>query len=97
MKAMSRGCANAENRPQPIMEEVMLLAVDSGIGLYVRNNYPREVNEFPAEKILLFVHGASYPTVLQSCDFFVAATYSLVRRKQWRAHQFLTRISREFQ
>lgn len=81
MKAMSRGCANAENCPQPIMEEFMLLALDPGIGLYVRNNYPREVNEFPAEKILLFVHGASDPTVLQSCDVFASVIYSLPRRK----------------
>lgn len=54
--------ANAENDPQLIMEEFMVPAVDSGISLYVRNKHPQGVNLFPGEKILLYVHGATYPS-----------------------------------
>ena len=44
------------------MEEFMVPAVEPGINLYVRNKHPQGVNTFPAEKILLFVHGATYPS-----------------------------------
>ena len=53
--------ANAANDPQLVMEEFMVPAVDPGISLYVRNKHPQGVNLFPGEKILLFVHGATYP------------------------------------
>ncbi|HEV2549801.1 MAG TPA: alpha/beta fold hydrolase [Stellaceae bacterium] len=36
-------------------------AADPGIELYLRNKHPAGVESFPAEKILLFVHGATYP------------------------------------
>jgi pimeloyl-ACP methyl ester carboxylesterase len=32
-----------------------------GIELYLRNKRPAEVKSFPAERILLYVHGATYP------------------------------------
>jgi len=48
--------------PQVTMEEFMVPAADSGIQLYVRNKHPKGVNQFPAEKILLYVHGATYPS-----------------------------------
>jgi len=48
--------------PILVMEEFMVPAVDPGINLYVRNKHPQGVNTFPAEKILLFVHGATYPS-----------------------------------
>jgi len=54
--------AYAANGPQPVMEEFMVPAVDPGISLYVRNKHPQGVNKFPAEKILLYVHGATYPS-----------------------------------
>jgi pimeloyl-ACP methyl ester carboxylesterase len=34
---------------------------DPGIGLYVRNKHAAGMSAFPAEKILLYVHGATYP------------------------------------
>jgi pimeloyl-ACP methyl ester carboxylesterase len=43
------------------MEEFMVPAADPGISLYVRNKHPEGVNRFRAEKIVLFVHGATYP------------------------------------
>lgn len=47
--------------PKLAMEEFMVPAVDAGVQLYVRNKHPQGVNKFPGEKILLFVHGATYP------------------------------------
>ena len=35
---------------------------DSGINLYVRNKHPHGVNNFPSDRILLYVHGATYPS-----------------------------------
>jgi pimeloyl-ACP methyl ester carboxylesterase len=48
--------------PQIAMEEFMVPAVDPGIQLYVRNKHPQGVKKFPADKILLYVHGATYPS-----------------------------------
>jgi pimeloyl-ACP methyl ester carboxylesterase len=43
------------------MEEFMVPAVDPGISLYVRNKRPQGVTQFSADKILLYVHGSTYP------------------------------------
>jgi len=48
--------------PKIAMEEFMVPATDAGIQLYVRNKHPQGVRKFPAEKILLYVHGATYPS-----------------------------------
>ena len=42
-------------------EEFMIPAVDPGISLFVRNKHPVDQTAFPPGKILLFVHGATYP------------------------------------
>jgi pimeloyl-ACP methyl ester carboxylesterase len=42
-------------------ESYRIPAADSGIELYIRNKHPAGVSNFSAEKILLFVHGATYP------------------------------------
>jgi pimeloyl-ACP methyl ester carboxylesterase len=42
-------------------EEFMVPALDPGIELYVRNRHPAGVTRFAPERILLFVHGATYP------------------------------------
>ncbi len=44
------------------MEEFMVPAVDPGISLYVRNKHPAGMKKFAADKILLYVHGATYPS-----------------------------------
>jgi pimeloyl-ACP methyl ester carboxylesterase len=44
------------------MEEFMVPAVDPGISLYVRNKRPQGVTQFSADKILLYVHGSTYPS-----------------------------------
>ncbi len=47
---------------QPLaMEEFMVPSDTPGIKLYVRNKHPQGVSKFPADKILLYVHGATYP------------------------------------
>lgn len=47
--------------PKTSMEEFMVPAVDPGTLLYVRNKHPRGVTKYAPDKILLFVHGATYP------------------------------------
>lgn len=54
--------AQAADNPRIVMEEFMVPAVDPGINLYVRNKHPEGVTNFQGEKILLFVHGATYPS-----------------------------------
>jgi pimeloyl-ACP methyl ester carboxylesterase len=53
---------NAANGPNLVMEEFIVPAAEPGINLYVRNKHPGGMNTFPAEKILLFVHGSTYPS-----------------------------------
>ena len=49
-------------RPMKIaMEEFMVPSGDAGIDLYVRNKHPQGVTAFANEKILLYVHGSTYP------------------------------------
>lgn len=43
------------------MNEFMVPAQDAGIELYLRNKHPRGVDSFEGRKILLMVHGATYP------------------------------------
>jgi pimeloyl-ACP methyl ester carboxylesterase len=42
-------------------ENYQIAASDSGLQLFIRNKHPQGVATFPGEKILLFVHGATYP------------------------------------
>ena len=44
------------------MEEFMVPSGDAGIDLYVRNKHPQGVNAYANEKILLYVHGSTYPS-----------------------------------
>ena len=53
---------NAAGGPQLVMEEFMVPSVSPGVSLYVRNKHPEGMNAFAGEKILLFVHGATYPS-----------------------------------
>ena len=54
--------ANAANSLNLVMEEFMVPAVDPGIQLYVRNKHPQGVSSFSGDKILSYVHGATYPS-----------------------------------
>jgi pimeloyl-ACP methyl ester carboxylesterase len=59
--SMGQGHAEGGAAPRIAMEEFMVPAVDPGIELYVRNKHPEGVSAFPGSKIVLFVHGATYP------------------------------------
>ena len=48
--------------PKIAMEEFMVPAVDAGIQLYVRNKHPQGIKKFSGDKILLYVHGSTYPS-----------------------------------
>src|SRR6266404_8337785 len=54
--------SNAANAPPLVVEEFMVPAVDPGISLYVRNKHPQGVEKFQGEKIVLYVHGSTYPS-----------------------------------
>jgi alpha-beta hydrolase superfamily lysophospholipase len=41
--------------------DTMIPSGDPGVELFVRNKHPTGKQKFSAEKILLFVHGATYP------------------------------------
>src|SRR5262245_37093414 len=52
--------ARAEG-PKLEVESYLIPSADPGIQLYIRNKHPAGVTSFPADKILLYVHGATYP------------------------------------
>jgi pimeloyl-ACP methyl ester carboxylesterase len=58
--ALSLG-AHAMDTPKIAMEEFMVPSGDPGIELYVRNKHPAGVNAFPGDKVVLYVHGSTYP------------------------------------
>ncbi|MBC7548352.1 MAG: alpha/beta fold hydrolase [Polaromonas sp.] len=56
------GCASPGRSPALVMQEFMVPSGEPGIDLYVRNKHAAGVSNFPAQKILLYVHGATYPS-----------------------------------
>jgi pimeloyl-ACP methyl ester carboxylesterase len=42
-------------------EELRIPSDTKGIELYLRNKHPADMRKFPSERLLLFVHGATYP------------------------------------
>jgi pimeloyl-ACP methyl ester carboxylesterase len=49
------------DEPKLETESYLIPAADPGIALYIRNKHPAGVTSFSADKILLYVHGATYP------------------------------------
>lgn len=47
--------------PKVVMSEAMIPSSDPGVELYVRNKHAADVTSFPADRTLLFIHGATYP------------------------------------
>src|SRR4051794_31573559 len=45
-----------------LMQEFMVPANDPGIQLYVRNKHPEGVTGFSPDLVLVYVHGATYPS-----------------------------------
>lgn len=54
--------AAAQTAPQLSTEEFMVQSQRPGIQLYVRNKHPNDMQAFAAERTVLFVHGATYPS-----------------------------------
>src|SRR3954451_7514868 len=48
--------------PELVTESYLIPSDDAGIELYVRNKRPAGITGFAADKILLYVHGATYPS-----------------------------------
>ena len=49
-------------RQAVVMEEFMVPASDAGIDLYVRNKHPAGMSSVKGDRIVLFVHGSTYPS-----------------------------------
>ena len=45
-------------------ESYLIPSADPGIQLYIRNKHPAGMTGFAPERILLYVHGATYPSVI---------------------------------
>ena len=58
--AMPAAAARSDDQPL-VTEDFRVSAGDPGIELYVRNKRPASMSQFRGERILLFVHGSSYP------------------------------------
>jgi pimeloyl-ACP methyl ester carboxylesterase len=60
------GCTSTSLAPTTndtvVTETFMVAAADPGIQLHVRNKHPAGVNRFGPDRIVLFVHGATYPS-----------------------------------
>jgi pimeloyl-ACP methyl ester carboxylesterase len=50
------------NLPELVTESTMIPSGDDGIELYLRNKRPASMTTFSANRILLYVHGATYPS-----------------------------------
>jgi pimeloyl-ACP methyl ester carboxylesterase len=57
-------CAQSPQQPvrDLVMEEFMIPGGDPGVQLYVRNKRPRDLASFRPDNVVLFVHGATYPS-----------------------------------
>jgi len=44
-----------------VTETFMVPAQDAGIQLHVRNKHPEGISKFSEDRVVLFVHGATYP------------------------------------
>ena len=49
------------DEPKIETESYLIPSADPGIALYIRNKHPAGVTSFAPDKILLYVHGATYP------------------------------------
>lgn len=61
MKSAMPAAAGRSSDQPLVTEEFRVPAGDLGIELYVRNKRPASMSQFPGERVLLFVHGSSYP------------------------------------
>jgi pimeloyl-ACP methyl ester carboxylesterase len=56
-------CASAPSAPpQLTAEDLMIPSSEAGISLFVRNKRPAGMSTFSADKTVLFIHGATFPS-----------------------------------
>src|SRR5438132_1781365 len=62
--ASLNGCVTGGGAAQVALssEDVMVPSSDAGISLFMRNKVPGAMRAFSAERTVLFVHGATYPS-----------------------------------
>lgn len=58
----SAGMSVAAAGEKIVMQEFMVPSADPGIELYVRNKHLQSIKKFGPNKILLYVHGSTYPS-----------------------------------
>ncbi|MDY7545473.1 alpha/beta fold hydrolase [Glaciimonas sp. CA11.2] len=58
----SAGMSAAADGEKIVMQEFMVPSADPGIQLYVRNKHLQSIKKFGQNKILLYVHGSTYPS-----------------------------------
>jgi pimeloyl-ACP methyl ester carboxylesterase len=56
--------SHAAAAPRVVSEKLMIPALDSGIELQLLNRHPAGQQKFAAERIVLFVHGATFPVAV---------------------------------
>src|SRR5258708_39057859 len=56
------GCASSPESGGIVAETFMLPSLDPGITVHVRNKHQAEARSFAPERIVLFVHGATFPS-----------------------------------
>jgi pimeloyl-ACP methyl ester carboxylesterase len=62
LQAAEDVCTRAGAGPRALQTEELRIPSDTrGIDLYLRNKRPADMTRFPAERLLLYVHGATYP------------------------------------
>jgi hypothetical protein len=62
-QAAPSACEASGSPERALVSESYRIASDTpGIELYVRNKRPAQAKGFPSERILLYVHGATYPS-----------------------------------
>jgi len=54
--------AGGRQTPTLVMEEFMIPSADAGVQLYVRNKHSKSGRVYTGDKVVLFVHGATYPS-----------------------------------
>lgn len=59
--AVAACVAAPEGKPRVVGEDLTIKGIDPGIQLYVRNKRPADLTAPAGERIVLFVHGATYP------------------------------------
>jgi pimeloyl-ACP methyl ester carboxylesterase len=59
---LSAAAGASSQKPKPVVsEDYFVNAHDPGIQIFVRNKHPKGVKEFTSDRIVLFVHGSSFP------------------------------------